>query len=1309
MDLGYKLKIENPRKRANIFSKVFFGWLVPLIRQGWKRTLDLKSLYKALDADKSGDLANRVDKNWKEELKLSEERKKTPSLFKVVAKTFYVEFIISGLMWFFAIGVLSTIKPLILQRIILLFNIPRTDERAKELYIFSSLLIGLIFTASILFHHTNLRNCLIGMRIRIAISSLIYRKITKLNLTSLDKTASGQVINLLSNDVSRFDFVAVFIHAIWVMPIQLVVLGYWMWVQVGISSLTGIISLALVSIPLQGYLAKVIGQLRFSISKKTDKRIKIMTEILNVMQAIKMYTWEKPFQKVVKEFRRSEMKDIGNICYIRGVYATCGVINERLSLFFTIITFVLLGNRISADLVFSISQAFNILQLMMAMYFPMALSMLEESLISLKRLQEFLLMEEKKSAKHIENIQNKGIILKGINASWSDDRRALKDIFLQIPPGSLCIVIGSVGSGKSSLLQVLLGELAPTSGRIQVGGEISYCSQQPWLFQSTVRNNIIFGTPFDKEWYEKVVKVCALVKDFDQFPQGDLTIVGERGVSLSGGQRARINLARAIYRQADIYFLDDPLSAVDTHVGKHLFDECIYKHLKGKTRVLVTHQLQYLKKAGLIVLMNHGKIEAQGTFEELSNMKLDFTQLVGADEEEEKRDETEVEKVEIYKRRISNLSLESSISDSFIEKEEPIEEEVIDTDSKPLLGYLKASQKFATIILAGIVAILGQAFCASNDLWVAYWTNNERKRYSNILSSTNNSDPSQARENRIANISLNAFFEEMEVDGTVESVLKTDVGMIIYSILLLMAFTLTISRSILFCNVCKSSSINLHTDIFRRLLQAPMRFFDVNPSGRILNRFSKDMGAVDEVLPRVFMLSAQVVLVMCGILVNISISNTYFIIAMVFLLAIFYICSKFFIATTKALKHIEGIAKSPVFSHINSTLGGVTTIRASKTEDALIDEFDQHQDVHTASWFLLTSVTSAFGVWVDLVCVIFIAVVTFGFVLLYTFTEVNGSLIGLAVSQSIILTGMMQSGMRTIAETVNQLTSVERVLQYTKIDSEGPFDTPKANEPKVEWPSKGLIEFKQLSLRYVISDPPVLHSLNFTALPGEKIGIVGRTGAGKSSIIAALFHLAPLEGSILIDGINTKDLGLTDLRKKISIIPQEAALFSGTMRYNLDPNGEYEDKEIWKVLEELDLKDSIESLDGSVSEGGRNISSGQKQLICLARAALRNNKILILDEATANVDHHTDAFIQQTIRSKFKDCTVLTIAHRLNTIMDSDRVLVMSFGSIVEFDHPHKLLQIPDGHFHKMVLETGPTMTEELKEIAYKSYLDKGL
>lgn len=1330
MEGAFKLKHDNPKKKANILSKLFYTWTIPLFHTGTQRKIQLLDLYKALPEDKSEGLGDRLEYQWNKQVKNAREKpNRKPSLLVALIKTFFWEYSIYGVFFFLQHVVLRAPQPFVLSMFIGGFEATEQSRSLSTMYITASLLVAISLLTIFLWHHGNFGSMSVGMRIRIAVSSLIYRKIIKLNKTSQGQTAAGQIINILSNDVQRFDLVAPMLHFLWIMPIQVVLVTCLMWKIIGNYCFVGIAAMIVITIPLQTYLGKLTSHLRLKVATKCDTRVKHMSEIISGIQVIKMYAWEKPFEKLIQYLRANEVKSLTHSSYLRGFYASCMVFIERLTLFLTVIAYVLAGYPISADIVFSMAQFFNILQLALAIFFPMTVSLCAESWVAINRLEGILFLDEKELT-FIEKVAEKGVNITDVTASWIPNVPILKNIDLKISEGQLCAVIGPVGAGKSSLLQLILEELPPSEGKIQLGGNISYSSQEPWLFAASVRKNILFGKPYDSTLYTAVAEVCALEKDFEQFPYGDKTMVGERGVSLSGGQRARINLARAIYRQADVYLMDDPISAVDTHVGKHLFEKCILTYLKGKTRILVTHQLQYLKKADLIIVLNEGRVEAKGTFEELSNSNLDFTKLLAAADESREEKEHRVVDEEVKKhdiRKMSTFSANGSLHDQTI-KDNDDDETLEYKGSTPFRDYFKSVQSWCLVIFIMCLFFMSMVACTLTDYWAAFWTGQEHIRNPSTTTNENSSShivllPDNDHDTNksgyftyqldetkvpVKRFNLDNWFDNIEYeDGAVYRVLKTNVSIYIYTVLILLAIFFTVSRSIYFFVMAMRASRNIHSNMFHCLLKAPMRFFDTNPSGRILNRFSKDMGAIDEILPRVLLDAVQVLLVGAGILINVTISNYYMVIAMVVLGAVFLKIRQWFIASAKDIKHLEGIAKSPVFSHINSTLNGLTTIRAARAEKALIKEFDDHQNVHTSAWFFTIMCAVSFGLWLDIICVLFTFVVTFGFVIATQYGYVqNGSLVGLAISQSLILTGMLQFGMKQTAEVINQLTSVERVLHYTNLENEGPFETPKENL-RDDWPQKGSIQFRNMNLAYARDEPPVLKDLNLKVESGEKIGIVGRTGAGKSSLIAALFRLAPIEGEVLIDGVDTKSLGLTELRKNIAIIPQEPVLFNATLRYNLDPFNQFEDTDLWQALEEVELKDVANSLEFQVSEGGSNFSLGQRQLLCLARALLRNNKILVLDEATANVDARTDSLIQRTIRNKFKDCTVMTIAHRLNTIMDSDKVLVMGSGRKLEYDHPHVLLQIHNSQFLKMVEETGKTMTQQLKDVALQAWMEK--
>ncbi|KAI5642313.1 ABC transporter transmembrane region domain-containing protein [Phthorimaea operculella] len=586
--------------------------------------------------------------------------------------------------------------------------------------------------------------------------------------------------------------------------------------------------------------------------------------------------------------------------------------------------------------------------------------------------------------------------------------------------------------------------------------------------------------------------------------------------------------------------------------------------------------------------------------------------------------------------------------------------------------------------------------------------------------------------------------DQLTGDPTIDTVVWSEQGLtrndfvLIFGVITIATICVALLRAFMFFSLCMRSSIRLHDQMFESIAHSPMSFFHSNPSGRILNRFSKDMGAVDELLPQAMIDCFQIILNLVGVLVVILLTDVTLLIPIAASLIIFYILRVIYIRTAGAVKRLEGITRSPVFSHLNATVLGMATIRSFGAENLLVAEFDRHQDLHSAAWYLFITCSRAFGYFLDVICLFFIICVTFSCLMK---TDMEGCYVGLAITQSISLTGVFQWGMRQSAEMENQMTSVERVMEYTALPQEDVLRVEEEDKkPPKDWPQEGAIHFDNLSLKYVPQGNYVLHNLQVKIEPKEKIGIVGRTGAGKSSIIQALFRLAYLEGTIWIDGVDTSTIGLHDLREKLSIIPQEPVLFSGTMRKNLDPFDNYPDAQLMSALSAVELikeGEGYEALDREVLEGGSNFSVGERQLVCLARAIVHNDKILVLDEATANVDAQTDSLIQNTIREHFKDCTVLTIAHRLNTVIDSDKtdsliqntirehfkdctvltiahrlntvidsdkILVLDAGRLMEFKHPHLLLQNKKSYFSKMVAETGTSMTAMLTKMAQESY-----
>lgn len=1276
-----------------------------------KRELNTEDLYKPLQSQESELLGDQLENYWTNEVTRATAKKQTPSLMRALLKMIIYDFFFSGLPLLFY-TTLSVIQPIFLSDLLRNMSDPNnTPTNIQMRYVYGGCIIIVTLIRIFLFNHFNALNFILGMKIRIACCSLLNRKMLKLSHAAMGQITAGHLVNLLSNDVNRFDIGLPFVQYFWVMPIQLIIGIVIVWYQVGVSAITGIVAMVIITIPIQGFLGKLSSKYRLKVANRTDTRVKHMSEIIGGIQVIKMYAWEKPFELLIDAKRRHEVSGVKKSAILKAIYLGLIVFTDRVSLFITIVCYTLFGFNITSDMVFSLAQFFNVMQMSMAIGFPMGVNMGAEIYVSIKRIQEYLLLEENpviapQQNKSSKNNKECGVILKNINASWGPSSEwSLKNINLNIQSGSLCTVIGSVGAGKSSILHLIIKELLPSSGSLKVGGNISYASQEPWLFVSTVRENILFGNPYDKDRYRDVVRVCALESDFKQFPYGDKTVVGERGVSLSGGQRARINLARAVYKQSDIYILDDPLSAVDAHVSRHLFDECISGYLRNKTRILVTHQLQFLKKADLIVVVDDGELVAQGTFLELAESNLDITNFINVETEEEKKDKPE-KKVELS-RRMSIVSQASTVIENC---QMDLNEEEMGKSGPLYWPYFKSGKNYCLLFFTVLLFVIAQATLNCSDLWLTYWLNEKRNnaRDDTLLDANATAAASNHTTTRtIGSTSFrpsNSTFPHQPERTRHSFVL--DHALDIYSALMIFVIILTFMRSIMFVLACMKSSINLHNNMFHHLLQSYMRFFDTNPSGRILNRFSKDMGIMDEIIPRTMLEAIQVMLVMTGIFVVILITNIYMVVALIVLGVFGFKLAVLYTNAAKDIKRMEGISRSPVFSHVKASYDGLATIRSSFAQNKYKLEFDELQDTHTSAWYMTIATRTAFAIWLDICTVVFITAVVFSFIFLNQISEFfDDSKAGLAISQSMILTGMVQMGSQQTTEVINQMTCVERILEYTKLDTEK-LAISAQNAIKGIWPSQGKIEFKRMFLKYAPTEPAVLKNLNFSISAGQKVGIVGRTGAGKSSIISALFRLSSIEGNILIDNVDTKNVEIGLLRSKISIIPQVPVLFSASVRYNLDPFNEYDDEAIWNSLDEVELKDAVPNLEYAVHEGGANFSVGQRQLLCLARAILRNNKILILDEATANVDQQTDALIQSTIRRKFSTCTVLTIAHRLNTIMDSDAVIVMHAGELVEMGHPYILLQNTDGFFSKLVQDNEASVAKKLQNMASQTYLD---
>ncbi|KAJ6639011.1 Multidrug resistance-associated protein 1, partial [Pseudolycoriella hygida] len=876
------------------------------------------------------------------------------------------------------------------------------------------------------------------------------------------------------------------------------------------------------------------------------------------------------------------------------------------------------------------------------------------------------------------------LLLEKVSFSWDNDgEEILKSIDMKVNNGELVAIVGSVGSGKSSLLSAVLGEMSKLSGRVHVVGKTAYVSQQAWIQNCTLRANILFGKPFDEKRYQSVIAACALEMDIGMLPAGDQTEIGEKGINLSGGQKQRISLARAVYHEADIYLLDDPLSAVDAHVGQHIF-ECVIGPtglLANKTRIVVTHAVNYLPKVDKIFVLKDGTITESGDYITLlkrggafAEFLLEFVRDAVQDANDDEHFESQIADDTLLLERLSSRISESSQKENVVQllrqssessaKNVPsesvrIQDRLID-EEELRVGSVKfevyehyvKSVGVKWMIFMLLANAVFQGFSIGSNMWLSRWSTD-----SNAGSDTHLRDTYLGV--------YGAFGLFMCISGFLLDLAPRLGGLV--------------------------AGLRLHQTLLHGILRAPLSFFETTPTGRILSRFASDIDGIDNTLPQMLSGAFGMGFEVLATVVVISISTSWFLIAVIPIAFLYYMLQRIYIAASRQLKRLSSVTRSPIYSHFGETLQGAHTIRAFAAQKRFIEESDERVDWNQASQFANIVANRWLGIRLEIVGTLIILFAALFAVL--NRDVVSSGIAGLSIAYALQITKTLNWLVRTISVVETEAVSVERVKEYSQIKSEAPWNVPSQKLAN-NWPEVGTVEFNDFELRYRDGLDLTLKGLSFKIDGSEKVGIVGRTGAGKSSLTLALFRIIESAGgSIVIDGQDISKLGLHDLRSRLTIIPQDPVLFSGTLRLNLDPFEQNSDEELWTALEHAHLKAFVQELTAGlnheITEGGENLSVGQRQLICLARALLRKTKILILDEATAAIDLETDDLIQKTIRKEFNDCTILTIAHRLNTIMDSDKVIVLDQGKVLEFGSPKELLQNEMSTFYGMAKESG--------------------
>ncbi|KAH1147222.1 hypothetical protein GLYMA_15G148500v4 [Glycine max] len=1237
----------SPYAYSSFFSKTVWLWMNPLLNKGYKTSLkleDVPSLPIDFRAEKMSELFHS---NWPK----PEENSKHP-VGLTLLRCFWKHIAFTGFLAVIRLGVMY-IGPMLIQSFVDFTS--RKDSTPYEGLVLILILYLAKSTEVLSLHHFNFHSQKLGMLIRSSLITSVYKKGLRLSSSSRQAHGTGQIVNHMSVDAQQLADLMMQFHPIWLMPLQVTAALVLIYSNIGVSAFAALLGSSIVFV-FTLIRTKRTNSYQFMIMKSRDLRMKATNELLNNMRVIKFQAWEEYFGNKIGKFREAEHGWIGKFLYYFAV--NMGVLGSA-PLLVTVLTFgsaTLLGVPLNAGSVFTITSVIKILQEPVRT-FPQALIVISQAMISLGRLNEFLTSKEmdEGAVERVEGCDgDTAVEIKDGEFSWddADGNVALRVEEMKIKKGDHAAVVGTVGSGKSSLLASVLGEMFKISGKVRVCGSIAYVAQTSWIQNATIQDNILFGLPMNREKYREAIRVCCLEKDLEMMEHGDQTEIGERGINLSGGQKQRVQLARAVYQDCDIYLLDDVLSAVDAQTGSFIFKECIMGALKNKTILLVTHQVDFLHNVDCIMVMREGKIVQSGKYDELLKAGLDFGALVAAHESSMGIAESSDTGGENSAQSPKLARIPSKEKENADEKQ-PQEQSKSDKASAKLIEdeeretgrvNLKVYKHYFTEAFGwwGVVLMLAMSLAwilsfLASDYWLAI--------------------------------------------GTAEdSAFPPSTFIIVYACIAGLVCTVVMTRSLLFTYWGLKTSQSFFSGMLESILHAPMSFFDTTPSGRILSRVSTDILWVDISIPMLvnFVMITYFSVISILIVTCQNAWETVFLLIPLFWLNNWY--RKYYLASSRELTRLDSITKAPVIHHFSETIAGVMTIRGFRKQTAFCQENIDKVNASLRMDFHNNGANEWLCFRLDYMGVVFLCIAT-SFMIFLPSAIIKPEYVGLSLSYGLALSSLLAFTISMTCSVENKMVSVERIKQFTNLPSEAPWKIADKTPPQ-NWPSQGTIVLSNLQVRYRPNTPLVLKGISLTIEGGEKIGVVGRTGSGKSTLIQVLFRLIePSAGKITVDGINICTVGLHDLRSRFGIIPQEPVLFQGTVRSNVDPLGLYSEEEIWKSLERCQLKDVVaakpEKLEAPVVDGGDNWSVGQRQLLCLGRIMLKRSKILFMDEATASVDSQTDAVIQKIIREDFADRTIISIAHRIPTVMDCDRVLVIDAGYAKEYDKPSRLLERP--------------------------------
>ncbi|CAG8665356.1 31006_t:CDS:10 [Gigaspora margarita] len=1277
--------------RANFLSSWFFLWIFRLLKISRKHNLGYENLTLQV-SEKAQVVGDRLESFWKVETDTKKTSK--PSICRALIKSFGTTYALLGLYKLFAAAFMFVGYYYLINQLIIFIEVENDPNKINTSeHIYAVCFFGCALAFSIFNNQVTSESTRIGVQVRAALMVLVYRKSLRLG------TIGG-----------------------------------------GIGDVALIILLIL--FPVQYKLGRLTSNIYNSISNITSSRIHLMSEILTAIKVIKFYAWEAYFRERVGKVRNKEWTQmitglvlkVWTFCVVFGapILAMLGCLCVKL------VAYQYPDNVLKPNTMFTVLALFYTIRYPLMML-PVAVRTTLGALDSFKRLNEFLLKPEleplEEETSPINDDQKIRVFIHDADFSYEGTTRpALKFLNITLRQGEIIAIVGDVGAGKSSILAAILGQIRKENGVRKIRGSISYVPHDAWLLNDTLKENILFGNECDEERYQEVIQVCALRKDLEWLSNSDMTEIGERGVNLSLGQRQRVSLARAVYSNADIVLLDDPLSVMDPVIGKHIFHECIRKYLK------------FLSECDRIIVMKNGECVEEGTYSELiekdvslASLINDYVEIEDPDQIDELINEIRLEPVSDdddknfddfnilvteYSRETniinnSPLSLNRTLSNT--EANEHTISRIIESNkhtsqdiNERTIAKMIERNSLSALSGAGKTRLMGPkvnremnatAFAVEKNQLTIH-SLNERDGIPPI-----NIDSEIKKKEFKAGFSvyLDYFRKSTGLDWWLIKLVDTnqdaDFGYLlgVYGALVGAVLIGIFARGVFYAWAIMRKSESLHDRTFLKIMRAPMSYFDGTPLGRILNIFAKHQYLVDDVLSDNALQFLTNVPLVIGTIVFVIVLIPYTATSAAVLVFLTWLIIHISRDVEERFKMLDANSKPPIFAHLSASLEGLASIRSYKVEKRFDTLNIEKVDANNKALFTLMQVKSWQSLYIDIMASIFIYTTALFVILLHHSNSVSPAVAGLAIVIASQLLIFGQSTIRSGRDIAAIMDSVQQLLYFRQnIPSEAP-NIIEGNRPPPGWGERGEIKFKNVILRYNRFGVAVLKDISFHIKPREKIGIIGKTGSGKSTLLVSLLRIVELaDGEILIDDLDIKTIGLRDLRSKIAIIPQEPVIFAGTIKSNLDPFNKCSEDEIWKALEAAHLDEKVRSMPDKLStvvlESGKKFSLGQRQLFCIARALLKKTNILVLDEATSAVDAATDRLIQDTIKKHFADHTVLTIAHRLNTIMDADRILCLNEGHVAEFDSLDKLLSNQNGFFYQLVAHSGPDAVQRLKE-----------